>query len=428
MTMAMVNQVRVRDKLKPMATPTKNPFGLCLDDIRDAKREIHRYLKPSPLIQNAWLSEKLGCELYLKLENMQPIGAFKIRGAIYKISKLSEEERKRGVIAASAGNHAQGVAWAAKRLGVRALIVMPKAAPLVKVQNTRHFGAEVVLMGDNYDEAFAYTQELARTSQMVLIPAFEDRQIIAGQGTIALELLDQLPDLDVVSASIGGGGLLSGIAVALRELKPGVILIGSQASGASAMISSIRQGERKLNASVNTFADGIAVGRVSPDMLALLSPRLDLTLDADDEDIAAAVLALMEKAKIIAEGAAAVSLAVLEKVREKIQGKKVVVIVGGGNIDVNLISRIIDRGLIRAERRLRVNVLMSDKPGSLARLTELIAREGANILQAIHDRSEPSTRLDQTDVALTLETRGPEHSRALIEALRGQAVRVEVVN
>jgi threonine dehydratase len=263
---------------------------------------------------------------------------------------------------------------------------------------------------------------------MVLIPAFEDRQIIAGQGTIALELLDQLPDLDVVSASIGGGGLLSGIAVALRELKPEVVLIGSQASGASAMISSIRQGELKLNASVNTFADGIAVGRVSPDMLALLSPRLDLTLDADDEDIAAAVLMLMEKAKIIAEGAAAVSLAVLEKVREKIQGKKVVVIVGGGNIDVNLISRIIDRGLIRAERRLRVNVLMSDKPGSLARLTELIAREGANILQAIHDRSEPSTHLDQTDVALTLETRGPEHSRALIEALRGQAVRVEVVN
>jgi threonine dehydratase len=411
-----------------MSATAQNPFGLQIEDIQDAQRELHRYLVPTPLLRNSWLSEQLGCDLYLKLENMQPIGSFKIRGAAYKISKLSESERKRGVIAASAGNHSQGVAWGARQFGVRALIVMPVTAPLVKVQNTRHFGAEVILHGDNYDQAFAHAQELASRSQMVIFPAFEDAQIIAGQGTVGLEILAQLPDVDAVSASIGGGGLMSGIALVMRSMKPSALLIGSQASGAQNMIQSIRQGKAQKPALANTFADGIAVGKVSQSMFDLLAPRLDLTLDADDEEIAAAVLALMEKAKVISEGAGALPLAVLEKIRDRIQGKKVVVVVSGGNIDVNLLTRIIDRGLIRAERRLRINVLISDKPGSLARLTELIAHEGANILQAIHDRSEPSTHLDQTDVALTLETRGPEHSRALIEALRAQALRVDVVS
>ncbi|MDR3606903.1 MAG: threonine ammonia-lyase [Oligoflexia bacterium] len=406
--------------------PSQNPFGLRLADIQDAKREILRYLEPSPLIRNAWLSELLGCELYLKLENMQPIGSFKIRGAIYKISKLTAEERKRGVIAASAGNHAQGVAWAARRLGVRALIVMPKGAPLVKIQNTQALGAEIVLAGENYDEAFSHAQMVAQTSKMVMIPAFADQYVIAGQGTVALELLDQLPDLEVICASIGGGGLMSGIALAIRELHPQTMLIGCQASGATAMLQSIRRGEALTLDSVHTFADGIAVRKVNPNMLELLSHRLDLTLEADDEDIAAAILSLMEKAKVIAEGAGALPLAVLEKIRDRIQGKKVVVVVSGGNIDVNLLSRIIDRGLIRAQRRLRINVLLHDKPGSLARLTELIANQGANVLQAIHDRSEPSTRIDQTDVALTLETRGPEHSQSLIEALRQHVLPLDV--
>jgi threonine dehydratase len=408
----------------------KNPFGLRLSDIQDAKQEIHRHLEPSPLIRNSWLSESLGCELYLKLENMQPIGSFKIRGAIYKISKLTAAERKRGVVAASAGNHAQGVAWASRRLGVRALIVMPKGAALVKIQNTRSLGAEVLLEGDSYDEAFKHAQLIARKSKRVLVPAFEDAQIIAGQGTIGLELLEQLPDLDVVSGSIGGGGMMSGISLALRELHPRAFLIGSQATGAPSMVRSIRQGKIQSPpfASANTFADGIAVSRVSPRMYELLKPRLNQTLEADDEAIAAAVLTLIEKAKVIVEGAGALPLAVLEQVRRRIHGKKVVVVVSGGNIDVNLISRIIDRGLIRAGRRVRINVLVSDKPGSLARLTELIAAQGANVLQAIHDRSEPSTHIDQTDVALTLETRGPEHSKAMIVALRKHVIRLDLVD
>lgn len=410
------------------ASGKKSDFSITLADIQDAKQVIHRYLEPTPLLLNSWLSESLGCELYLKLENMQPIGSFKIRGAIYKISRLTTDEKKRGVIAASAGNHAQGVAWAARKLGVKALIVMPKGAPLVKIQNTRALGAEVELEGDNYDQAYEHAQKLAKKTGRVYVHAFEDPAIVAGQGTVGLEILEQLPDVDVVVSSIGGGGLLAGIALVMHELHPQAMIIGGQASGASSMVHSLQQGRLSKPGRADTFADGIAVGRASEKIFGVLKPRIHMALEADDETIAAAVLALLEKAKVVVEGAGALPLAVLEQVRKKIKGKKVVLVVSGGNIDVNLISRIIDRGLIRAGRRLRINVLLSDRPGSLARLTDLIAKQGANILQAIHDRSEPSTTIDQTDVALTLETRGPEHSQAVIQAIREHVLRVELID
>lgn len=400
---------------------------MSLSDVQDAQRVIRSYLQPTPLLRNSWLSDLYQCDLYLKLENMQPIGSFKIRGALYKISKLSASEKRRGVIAASAGNHAQGVAWGSKQLGVKALIVMPKGAPLVKVQNTRALGAEIVLEGDNYDQAYAHAMKLAKKTGRVFVHAFDDPAVIAGQGTMGLEILEQLPDVDFVVGSIGGGGMMSGISLVLKEIQPRTQIVGCQATGASTMTRSLRAGKIVHDGRAETFADGIAVKTPSPRMFKFLSTRIDYELEADDEMIAASVLMLLEKAKIVVEGACAVSLAVLEQIKPKIKGKKVVLMMSGGNIDVNLISRIIDRGLIRAGRRLRINALLQDRPGSLARLTSMIAGEGANVLQAIHDRSEPSTRIDQTDVALTLETRGPEHSHAIIEAMKKQVLRLEVV-
>jgi len=403
-------------------------FDVTFEEIQKAQSFLSQHLEPSPLLHNAWLSEAFGCDVYLKLENMQPIGSFKIRGATYRISQLTPEERARGVIAASAGNHAQGVAWGSRLLGVSAKIVMPKNAPLVKVQNTVALGAEVILSGENYDEAFSHAKELASKEGRVYIPAFEDASVIAGQGVTALEILHQLSDADFIVSSMGGGGLMAGLAVAFEKMRPQTKLIGVQASGAPSLIRSIRAGHVEPVLPVNTFADGIAVGTASETMRDLLSKRVHRLIEVDDESTAAAVLTLLEKAKTVAEGSGAIALAALDQIRDEIRGKKVVVIVSGGNIDVNLLSRIIDRGMIRKGRRLRMNVVIADRPGSLARLTQLLAAQGANILQAIHDRDEPTTMIDQTEVALTLETRGPEHSKQIIEALEKQVIRLELAH
>jgi threonine dehydratase len=402
-------------------------FQVPIDQIQDARVVLSKHIESSPLLRNAWLSEELGCNVFLKLENMQPIGSFKIRGATYRISKLSEKERKAGVIAASAGNHAQGVAWGSKMLGVTALIVMPKNAPLVKVTNTRALGAEVVLEGDTYDECYLAAREIAKKTGRIFVHAFEDELVIAGQGTCGLEILDQLPSVDFIVGSIGGGGLMSGISAVMKALKPSVQLIGCQAAGAASMIESIKKGSAVKLDKVSTFADGIAVAQASEKMLGLLS-SLSETIAVDDELIANAVLTLLEKAKVVSEGSGAIALAALEKTKLAVQGKNVVLIISGGNIDVNVLSRIIDRGLIRAGRRLRLNVWLSDRPGQLAKLTGLIAKHGCNVLQAIHDRSEPSTTIDQTEVALTLETRGPTHSEEVIQAIREQVLRLDIAH
>jgi threonine dehydratase len=420
--------LNLASKLGGVSRPSQTPSELCvtLADIQTARRELGAYLSPSPLIANPWLSEALGCELYFKLENMHPIGSFKIRGATYRITQLTPEEKKRGVIAASAGNHAQGVAWGAKRVGVQATIVMPKGATLMKVQNTRALGAEVILEGDSYDQAYEAAQERAKKTGQVFVPAFDDPFVVAGQGTVGLEILEQLPDVDAVIASVGGGGLMAGLCLAMKPLRPEVELVACQASGAPSMLKSIVEGKAIALDRVDTFADGIAVARASERIRRILAPNLGAFLEADDEAIAAAVLTLLEKAKIVVEGSGAVPLAVLQQNFERFRGRKVVVVISGGNIDVNLLSRIIDRGLTLAGRRLRLNVMLSDRPGSLARLTDLIAKQGANVLQAIHDRNEPSVKIDQTEIFLTLETRGQEHSEALIRALIDAGVRLEV--
>ena len=394
-------------------------FSITYEKVVVAQAELSKYLRPSPLIYSAWLSDSLGCELYLKLENMQPIGSFKIRGATYKISTLSSQEKKRGVIAASAGNHAQGVAWGSKKLGVDSLIVMPTTAPLVKIQNTKALGAEIVLYGNNYDEAYEMALKTAKKTKRVLIHAFEDSTIIAGQGTVGLEIVDQLPDADYIVCSVGGGGLMTGVSTVFRALRPQTRLVGCQAQNVPSMIQSIRKGKVVTlpEPSAGTFADGIAVIHASEKVRKILASGVDEWIGVDEDSIAAAVLTLLEKAKIVAEGSGAITLAALEKIRKKIRKKKVVLVVSGGNIDVNVLSRIIDVGLIRAGRRVRLNVLIADRPGSLARLTDLIGKQGSNILQAIHDRNKPTTKFNQTEVELTLETRGPEHSASLIKAI-----------
>lgn len=404
----------------------KTKMQVQLADVQKAKQDLKNYIYPSPLLYNAWLSEKYNCEIYLKLECMQPIGSFKIRGATNKILNLSKAERKRGVIAASAGNHAQGVAWGAKKAKVKALIVMPKSAPLVKIKNTLSLGAEVILEGENYDEAFAYAKKLAKKKKMTFVHAFDDKDVISGQGTVALEILDELPDLDCLVCSIGGGGLLAGISTVMKSLKPNVKLYGSQAEGAAAMVASFKKNKPVKLSTVSTFADGIAVSTVLPSTFFILKDSLNGIYTANDEMIAESILTLVEKAKVISEGAAAVSIAVLEQLREKIKNKKVVVVICGGNIDVNVLNRIIDRGLIRQGRRLRVNVHISDKPGSLARLTAVVAQAGANVIQAIHDRSEPAITIDKTEVALTLETKGPEHTKAVIDLLKKNVQKIVI--
>lgn len=399
-----------------------------LADIEEARAVLGKLLEPTPLLANRWLSERLGCHVYLKLENMQPIGSFKIRGATYKISRLTPAQRRKGVVAASAGNHAQGVAWGCSQFKAKATIIMPKTAPLTKVQNTAALGAHVMLEGDNYDQAYAYARKYAAKHGATFVHAYEDHDIISGQGTVGLEIMEQLPDVDAIIGAVGGGGLMAGVATVVKEFKPKTQVIAAQASGARSLIESIKKGKVVSTGVADTFADGIKVINASPIMVDLLKDLIDKTGHANDEEIAAAVLTLMEKAKVVAEGAAALPLAVLEKMKDKLRGKKVVLILSGGNIDVNVLSRIIDRGLIRAGRRVRVNVYIKDKPGTLNRLTQVIAEQGANIIQAIHDRDTPATGIHETTVEFTLETRGPQFSQQLIRALREEVSRLEVLH
>jgi threonine dehydratase len=398
-----------------------------LADIQAAQAVLSKILPPTPLVRNEWLSRHYGCEVYLKLETFQPVGSFKIRGATYRISKLSEAERKIGVVAASAGNHAQGVAWGARHFDTSALIVMPESASLMKISNTQALGGTVHLEGDSYDQSFQAAQRIMKETGRTYVHAFHDADVIAGQGTVGLEVLEQLPDVDAVITSIGGGGLCSGMGTAIKSLKPSTRIIACQAENVSAMAKSLHGGKLVESPNLGTLADGIAVQRANPDMFSILSSVVDDVYTSDEEEIAMNVLRLLEKGKILSEGSAAITLGALDRYQEELAGKKVVLMICGGNIDVNLISRIIDRGLIRSGRRLHLRVQIQDRPGSLSKLTALIAGTKANILQAIHDRSEMKIRLDETGVELMLETRGPEHSTEVVGLLQKECRRVEVI-
>jgi threonine dehydratase len=401
-------------------------------EFKDAYSVLKKIIHPTPLVYNEWLSQKYECQVYLKLENMLPIGSFKMRGATYKISKMSAAEKKNGVLAVSAGNHAQGVAWAAGKFNVKATIIMPEGSPLTKIRNTEALGAKVLLHGQSIEDCFTYAETLMKKQEMVFVHPFNDPKVIAGQGSVAFELLEQMPDMDFIFSSIGGGGLVSGMGQVLKSHKSKVKVIAGQASGCSAMVDSLNAGKIKSIEKAETFADGIRVKKVAPEMFKSLKSVVDSSYSVDDEKMAWAILQLMEKARVIAEGAGALPLALFDQLYQKnpkkFKNKKIVLVVCGGNIDVNLLERIIDRGLIESHRKVRISIPIADRPGILHQLTGVIKAQGANILQVVHDRDSSNTGITGTNVIFTLETKGEEHLKALLKEMKKDFPQSSVVS
>jgi threonine dehydratase len=398
-----------------------------LKAVREARTRIAGaiYFSPCPWSPN--VSEISGQTVYLKLENLQRTGAFKERGALNKILTLSEHDKKRGVIAASAGNHAQGVAFHAKNNGIAAKIVMPVMTPLVKVNATKGSGAHVVLHGDGYDEAYEEAVRLAEREQLIFIHPFDDPAVIAGQGTIGLELLEQVPDLEAVVVPIGGGGLISGIACAIKEMRPEVHIVGVQAARMPSMLEALKLHKPTTIATNPTIADGIAVRRAGERTLQLIEKYVDEVVAVEEEEIASGILTLLEREKTLAEGAGAAAVAALLHRKTKLKNKKAVALVSGGNIDVTLLSRIIQRGLVQDARLVRMQIHLSDRPGSLHQLTKIIAAHHANIVELQFDRAYYGVSLGDTLIDITLETRGKDQIQRILEALAAAGYRHERV-
>lgn len=398
------------------------PSELRHEDVLAARRAMGDGLDPSPCAATRSLGRIAGCELTLKLENLQRTGSFKARGALHKLLLLTPEERARGVIAASAGNHAQGVAYHAGRLGIAATIVMPRGTPLVKASATRELGAEVVLHGGGYDEAAAEAARLAAETSAVPIHAFDDEAIVLGQGTCGLEILEQVPDVEDIVVPVGGGGLIAGIALAVKTIRPDVRVFGVESASAPSLREALRVGAPVTLPPTPTIADGINVRRVGDVPFALAKRYVDDVVTVTDEEVASAVLLLLERAKTVAEGAGAVALAALVNERLPTRGRRVVAVITGGNIDVNLLSRIIDRGLVASGRLVRIEVTVPDAPGELASLLALIAEAEANVLQIHQDGVEARPRLGATVVELLLETRGAPHIEAIRTAIAARGL------
>lgn len=393
-----------------------------LDDIKKAEETIRPYIIHTLLEYSESSSKMAGFDVLLKFENLQRTGSFKIRGAANKLAHLSEAEKKAGVVAASAGNHAQGVACMAQKMGIKATIFMPELSPLIKVVSTKRFGAEVILKGSSYDEAYANAKEFQKKHGATFIHPFEDERIIAGQGTIGLEIFADCPEVDAVFIAIGGGGLLSGVATALKALNPHIKVIGVQAEGADSMARSFHSHHIELPPSatkISTIADGIAVKQPSQVMYDdFISKVCDDVVTVNDDEIAKTVVFLMERAKAVVEGAGAAGLAALLAHKTKIKPKKAVALLGGGNIDLNLIERIIDRGSQAAGRIAKFTVVAADIPGTLNRLTSLIAEKKANVLQINQTRLSEKISLKEILIEFTLETTGLEHVQSIKEGIK----------
>ena len=392
---------------------------LTVEAIQRARERIRDAIFYSPCAFSESLSRMTGCQLFLKLENLQMTGSFKDRGSLNKILQLSDRDRDNGVITASAGNHAQGVAHAARLVNTRATIVMPETTPLSKIRGTRELGAEIILHGASYDEAFDKAQALQREQGCTFIHAFDDPDVIAGQGTIGLELLEQVPDMDLVVAPIGGGGLLSGIAMAIKSARPQVELVGVEAERIPAMKASIQAGRVVPARSANTLADGIAVARVGTQTLEILRRSLSDIVTVTEEEIAYAVMTLLEREKTLAEGAGAVGFAALYNGRiPSSREKRVVVVISGGNIDMTVLAKILERGLETDGRLSRLSVVVPDKPGNTAKVAAIIGDLQANILQISQDRSISKVQLEESELELVLETRGRDHLQEIVSAVR----------
>lgn len=395
------------------------------EQVEQARRRIRDSVFLSPCAYSETFSRLTGLTAYLKLENLQMSGSFKERGALNKILSLAADERARGVICASAGNHAQGVAYHATRLGIASTIVMPEPTPLIKVANTREFGGTVVLHGANYDDAFAEARRRAEDEGLTFIHAFDDDAVIAGQGTIGLELLEQRPDLEAIIVPIGGGGLIAGIATAVKSAAPNVEVIGVQSERLPSAKVAIDAGEPTAIAASTTIADGIAVRRTGERTLPIIRELVDDIVTVDEEEIANAILLLLEREKTVAEGAGAVAAAAAINQKTSLGvGKKTAILVCGGNIDVNTLSRIIERGQAKDGRLVKLEVKLPDTPGALHGLVGVVAQARANIMEVSHVRDFGGLRLGETIVNVTLETRGPEHAQAILGDLRRQGFQI----
>ncbi|MFC7234965.1 threonine ammonia-lyase [Halosegnis marinus] len=396
--------------------------------VLEARQRVMEVARRTPLDYSYTFSDRTGAEVHLKLENLQRTGSFKIRGATNRIAHLTDEERAAGVVTASAGNHAQGVALAASRAGVDAKIVMPEYAPVSKVEATKAYGAEVVLHGVDYDEAQGRAHELEREEGRTYVHAFDDEHVMAGQGTLGLEIVEDCPDVDTVVVPVGGGGLISGIATAVKANNPDTRVVGVQAEGASAMAQSLRKGEVVDTDEVDTIADGIAVGHPGSLTFEVVRERVDDIVTVSDAAIARTVVDLLERSKTLVEGAGAIALAaVVEEAFEYEEGEVVVPALCGGNIDLNVLRNVITRGLVEDGRYLKVKTTLKDRPGALENLIEIIADARANIYGIQHERTSLDMSLGGVEVELDLETRGHEHVAQLIAELEAHGYEVEVL-
>ena len=402
---------------------------ITLRDIEAARARLGRAIYHSPCPQSLTLSRLCGCRTFFKLENLQMTGSFKERGALNKLLQLSEAEARAGVIAASAGNHAQGVAHHATRLKIRSTIVMPKPTPLIKVANTRDLGGEVILHGANYDEALAHAKQLAAERGLTFVHAFDDDAIMAGQGTLGLELLEEETAFDAVVVPIGGGGMISGVAVALKETRPNIRVIGVEPEHYASMKESIRAGHIVEVPAQPTIADGLAVKRAGERTSEVVRRYVDEIVTVSEDEIASAILKLLEIEKTVVEGGGAAGLAAL--LFHKVVGledRNVAIIISGGNIDPNLLSKIIGRGLAKDGRLVRVRALMRDRPGELARICQHAADLGANILEVSHNRAFSNLEVGGVEVDLILETRGHDHVDQLLAVLHADGIEAEEVD
>lgn len=395
---------------------------LTLDKIYHAAFVLKKVARKTDLIKATKLSDH--CELYLKTENLQETGSFKLRGAYYKISQLSEEEKQHGILACSAGNHAQGVAMAATQSGIKSLICMPDGAPISKVEATKQLGAEVRLVKGAYDDAYATALQLQEETGATFIHPFDDDEVIAGQGTIGLEILDQLESPDAVVVPIGGGGLISGVAYAIKHLNPKVKVYGVQAAGSASMIASQQEGAPITLDQADTFADGIAVKHPGDITFQMCQQYVDEIVTVSDDEIATAILAMIEQQKMVAEGAGAVAVAACMFHKLPVEGKKVVCVVSGGNIDVTILSRVISRGLLMEGRLVDLTLALDDKPGELTHVSDIIASTGANIVLVRHSRGDINMDINSCFLTLQMETRNKAHADEVREALRAAGYQI----
>lgn len=395
--------------------PFKHNLMLNLDELYRARQVLSSILRRTDLVAAPRLNPE--SEIYLKPENLQVTGAFKIRGAYYCISQLSDEEKKHGVVACSAGNHAQGVALGATSNGIKSLICLPEGAPISKIEATRRLGAEICLVPGVYDDAYRKALQLRDEHGYTFVHPFNDEHVIAGQGTIGLELLDQLPDVEAVIVPIGGGGLISGVAFALKQLKPDVKVYGVQAAGAPSMFESLRSHHPEVLSQVSTVADGIAVKTPGDITYDLCEKYVDEVCLVSEDEICAAILRLIEQHKIVAEGAGAVSVAAAMFNKVPIKGKKTICLVSGGNIDVTILSRVINRGLEKDGRICTLSMELDDKPGKLLEVNEVIAAMGANVLSVHHDRGAYNEKINACELHVKMETRNMEHVDQIKESL-----------